>query len=125
MEIQFIYTLLSVFHVILCFVLVGLVLLQNDKGGGLAGALGGMGSGAALSGKGATSFLTKLTQIVAILLFTLILGLNVLSGKKAGAVTGVSSDLKNSKPSFADILPQESQINPSQILDLPFTETEN
>ncbi len=117
MSIEFIYTLLLIFHVMLCFFLIGLILLQSDKGGGLAGALGGMGSGAALSGKGATSFLTKITQFVAISLFVLILGLNVLSGKKnALAGGGGVSELKATSEDFSSVLPEELKVNQSTLL---------
>ena len=78
---SFIYPLLIVVHVILCLFLILLVLVQNDKGGGLAGALGGMGGGAAFSGSSAASFITKLTQMVAISSFVVILAINGLASK--------------------------------------------
>ncbi len=77
MTISFI--LLLLLHVFLSFVLIGLVLLQNDKGGGLAGALGGMGGGAAFSGGSAATFITKLTTWVAMASFVVILVLNAMA----------------------------------------------
>ncbi|MAE68963.1 MAG: preprotein translocase subunit SecG [Gemmatimonadetes bacterium] len=52
-------------HVVVCVALVGVVLLQSGKGGGLAG-LGGGGATAVFGGRGATDVLSKLTQGLAI-----------------------------------------------------------
>jgi preprotein translocase subunit SecG len=60
-----------VFHIIVCFALVGVVLMQSSKGGGLAGSAfgGGGGSGlggAVFGGRGAASFLSKATSVLAV-----------------------------------------------------------
>ncbi len=90
--IDFLYPLLMVLHVFVCLFLILLVLFQSDKGGGLAGALGGMGSGAAFSGTSAESAITKLTRWTAIALFVVIISINILAGKK-GQGGGVESEL--------------------------------
>ena len=59
-----------IFHVAICTGLVLVVLMQSSKGEGLAGtALGGGGgmAGAVFGGRGAASFLSKATTILAIL----------------------------------------------------------
>ena len=56
-----IYGLLLFLHIVCCFLLVGAVLVQSGKGGGLAG-LGGGASQAVFGGRGAGDLLTKLTQ---------------------------------------------------------------
>ncbi len=59
-----------VFHVIVCVALILVVLMQSSKGEGLAGtALGGGGSlsGAVFGGRGAASFLSKATTVLAII----------------------------------------------------------
>lgn len=58
-----------IFHVIVCIALILVVLMQSSKGEGLAGtALGGGGSlsGAVFGGRGAASFLSKATTVLAI-----------------------------------------------------------
>jgi preprotein translocase subunit SecG len=50
----------TVVHVLACFFLILVVLLQSGKGGGLSGAFGG-GAGAAMGQASAGSVLTKLT----------------------------------------------------------------
>jgi len=58
-----------IFHTLVCVLLVIVVLMQSSKGEGLAGAFGGGGSGltgAVFGGRGAASFLSKSTTILAI-----------------------------------------------------------
>jgi preprotein translocase subunit SecG len=76
-------------HIFLCALLVLLVLVQNDKGGGLAGAFGGMGASSAFSSTGAASFISKLTRWVAIVFMAVVLFLNYL-------VTGIDTDRQTS-----------------------------
>lgn len=68
-------------HVILCVLLVFLVLLQNDKMGGLAG-LGGMTAQSAFSTAGAATFIQKLTRYVALALFVVVLSLSIMATKQ-------------------------------------------
>ena len=63
---------LSVVLLGLCVVLVFLILLQDVKGGGLAGALGGGAVQSAFGGRSAES-ITKLTAWVVLIFFLLIL----------------------------------------------------
>ena len=62
---------LIVIHVFLCLFLSLLVLVQNDKMGGLAG-LGGMTSQSAFSTAGAATFIQKLTRVVAVIFFIVV-----------------------------------------------------
>ncbi|GBD93936.1 protein-export membrane protein SecG [bacterium BMS3Abin05] len=64
--------LIVTFHIILCFVLTIVILLQSSKGGGLSGAFGGGGGaamGAVFGGRGAGTFLSKATVVLATLFF--------------------------------------------------------
>jgi preprotein translocase subunit SecG len=91
-------------HVFVCLLLVLLVLVQNDKGGGLAGAFGGMGGSAAFSGSSASTFLTTLTRYVALASFLILLGLNYMSTR--GIESGRrESELKGSHRGLSSILP--------------------
>jgi preprotein translocase subunit SecG len=59
-----------IFHTLVCILLVVVVLMQSAKGEGLAGAFGGGGTGltgAVFGGRGAASFLSKATTILAVI----------------------------------------------------------
>ena len=68
-------------HVFLCFFLALLVLVQNDKMGGLAG-LGGMTSQSAFSTAGAATFIQKLTRVVAVIFFIVVFALGLITAKQ-------------------------------------------
>jgi preprotein translocase subunit SecG len=62
------YTIWLIFHVIVSIALILVVLMQSSKGEGLAGtAFGGSLSGAVFGGRGAASFLSKTTTVLAVL----------------------------------------------------------
>jgi preprotein translocase subunit SecG len=82
-------TLLTMLHVIICIALIMVVLMQSAKGEGLAGAFGGSGiTGAVFGGRGAATFLSKATTVLAIAFFISCLVLSFLSpagGSRAGS----------------------------------------
>ncbi len=59
------FILLTIVHVIVCFFLVIVVLLQSGKAADLAGAFGGMGSQTAFGPRGSATVLSKATTIAA------------------------------------------------------------
>jgi preprotein translocase subunit SecG len=61
------YYLVTTLHVIVCFILILVVLLQSGKSADIAGAFGGGGSQTAFGSRGPASFLSKLTTAAAIL----------------------------------------------------------
>ena len=61
------YGILIFFFILVCVALSVVILLQSSKGGGLAGAFGGAGDmGAVFGGRGAATFLSRLTTILAV-----------------------------------------------------------
>src|SRR5262245_48420868 len=77
---------LIIVHVIVCFVLIMVVLLQSGKAADLAGAFGGGGSQTALGSRGAATFLTKATTWSAIIFMVTSLGLAILGSRRSGSV---------------------------------------
>jgi len=59
-------TFLVILFVIACFAMVVAILLQSSKGQGLAGTFGGAGTSAVFGGRGAATFLSKATTILAV-----------------------------------------------------------
>lgn len=66
---QVLTTPLTILHVIVCLFLMLVVLIQPGKSGGLGAALGGAGAQQVFGGRGAGSFLSRLTWISATIFF--------------------------------------------------------
>lgn len=58
------YGLLLGFHIVVCLALIGVVLLQSGKGGGLAGGAFGGTAQTVFGGRGATDFLSRATMVL-------------------------------------------------------------
>ena len=74
-------TLITIIHVLVCFILIIAVLLQSGKSADLAGAFGGGGSQSVFGPRGAASLLSKATTACAILFMFTSLGLWIISAK--------------------------------------------
>ncbi len=74
---------LTIIHIFDCVLLIIVVLLQSSKGGGLAGAFGGGASTQAVfGGRGAGSFLSRATTILAVVFMFTSLTLTILSRRQ-------------------------------------------
>ena len=78
--------LLTTVHVLACFLLIVVVLLQSGKAADLAGAFGGAGSQTAFGPRGAATFLSKATTWCAIMFMatSITLGLRTTLGIPSG-----------------------------------------
>lgn len=77
--------LLVTMHVVVCFILIGVIMLQSGTAADLAGAFGGAGSQTAFGPRGATTFLSRATTWCAIFFMMTSMALSV---KRAGADAG-------------------------------------
>ena len=77
------FTVLLIFHILVCFSLVTVVLLQSGKGGGLAGGAFGGATQTVFGGRGATDFLTRATMVLGAAFFLTSLTLAVLSTRSS------------------------------------------
>jgi len=102
---NFIYPIVLVIHVLFSLTLIVVVLLQSSKGEGLAGAFGGGGlTGAVFGGRGAATFLSKATSILAIgFMITSSLLLILMGLHTGGAVK--SNIIENLQKGGEDLLP--------------------
>ena len=75
-------TLLLIFHVLLAFGLVGLILVQRGKGAEVGTAFGAGASGTVFGARGSASFLTRSTSVLAVMFFVTSLTLAFLGGRK-------------------------------------------
>ncbi|MGV3625628.1 MAG: preprotein translocase subunit SecG [Archangium sp.] len=87
-------TFFTVVHVLLCVFMIFVILLQPGKDAGMGAALGGGAATTAFGGRGAATFLTKLTAACAIGFFLTSLGLSFV-----GLRSSVSDDLGAEAPS--------------------------
>ncbi len=77
------YTFLSFIHLFDCVLLIVAVLMQSSKGGGLAGAFGGQSSQAVFGGRGAGTFLSRATTVLAIVFMLTSLVMTMHGGGRA------------------------------------------
>ena len=77
------YTVVLVIHIIASFVLVGVILLQAGRGGGLAQTFGGGGASSTIFGQKASVFLTRATTVSAVLFLCTSLTLAIISSRRA------------------------------------------
>ncbi len=80
------FVLLTSLHILVCFILIMVVLLQSGKAADLAGAFGGGGSQTALGSRGAATLLTKATTGAAVLFMITSLSLAILSSRGSRSV---------------------------------------
>ncbi len=106
--------LLTTLHVIICFFLIIVVLLQSGKAADLAGAFGGMGSQTVFGPRGTATVLSKATTIAASLFMITSLALVIMSSTgRAGASGSVLQNRrapaiqKNARP----LPPQNKSTN--------------
>lgn len=81
-------TVLIVIHVVCSFLLIGAILLQSGKGGGLAAGFGGAGAGTQVfGGAGAGGFLSKASIVLAAIFMSTSLALAYISSQPRSAMS--------------------------------------
>ena len=120
-------TVLLVLHIIVCFFLISVVLLQSGKGAEMGAAFGGS-SQTLFGSRGAATFLSKLTTISAVVFMVTSLLLAIVTSKTSSVVKQPSAvEEQTTLPGEAgplqgtETLPQPSQQIP-QPAQLPQTE---
>jgi len=86
-------------HVLVCFFLIGVVLLQQGRSADLAGAFGGQGSQTAFGPRAAANVLTRLTTWSAIIFMCTSIGLVVLFVRSSGTGAATHSVLSGTHSS--------------------------
>jgi preprotein translocase subunit SecG len=109
-----VYPFLIVVHILVCVGLIIVVLLQSSKGEGLAGAFGGGGlSGAVFGGRGAATFLSKATSVLAVCFMISSIALTLLSFSVRG--TGSSGVIENLKSGSSEVVPPAPSSVPGEV----------
>jgi preprotein translocase subunit SecG len=94
---QILFYVFIVLHLIVCFFLIGVVLIQQGRSADLAGAFGGQGSQTAFGPRAAANVLTRLTTWSAIIFMCTSIGLVVLYNR-ASNVHSVLQGTTSSAP---------------------------
>lgn len=109
----FMVILVTILHVIVCLILIGVVLLQSGKAADLAGAFGGMGSQTTFGPRAAATVLSKVTTAAAGLFMVTSLTLAVLA-TRGGAGSAGGTVLERTNLPAPAATPQIEKKAPSQ-----------
>jgi len=91
-------------HIFVCLFLIFIVLVQGGKGAEMGAAFGGGGSQTLFGGRGAATFLGKMTTVIAVVFMLTSLILAVVSGKgDDGTDIDLSAPSQTEAPLGADI----------------------
>ncbi len=82
---------LTIVHIIACFAIMGIVLLQSGKGADIGSAFGGAGSQAVFGSMGTPTILGKITTAIAIVFTLTSFSLALLGGERGGSVVRESA----------------------------------
>ena len=82
--------LLTIVHVVVCFFLIIVILLQSGKAADLAGAFGGMGSQTAFGPRGSATLLSKATTISTVVFMLTSITLSIIATKGTGSGSGTA-----------------------------------
>ena len=116
---------LILIHIGICVLLIIVILLQSSKGSGLAGAFGGSGgAGAVFGGRGAATFLSKFTAVLAILFMLSNIGHSIISSRSSASKSLIQQEAEKGRrispastlPSIPGAVPQtpETQSDETQ-----------
>src|SRR5205809_4855426 len=86
------YVVVLIFDLFVCLGLIGVVLIQSGKGGGLAGGAFGGTAQTVFGGRGATDFITRATMVLGGAFFVTSLVLALLSSGGAGRSRSLIQD---------------------------------
>jgi len=98
------YGLIVALHILVCFFIIVVVLLQSGKSGDISAAFGGQGSQTAFGPRGAASALSKATTWSAVAFMITSITLSVYASKHSGPTSvlqGIKSQPVKSQPAPA------------------------
>jgi len=110
------HTILLVTHIIVAVALIGLVLIQHGKGADMGAAFGSGASGTVFGARGSSSFLTRVTAVLATAFFVISLTLAYMAGR-----TGEEKSVADQTPAaqVQSAVPEPAQGPASDVPVLP------
>ncbi len=114
------YQVLMIVHVLIALAIVGLVMLQQGRGADAGAGFGaGGGSGSVFGARGAASFLSRTTAILATVFFVTSLTLAYLAGKKDNKSEDIMDAPLVQQPAKRDLPPIAVQPPAAPKGDIP------
>ncbi|RPH66648.1 MAG: preprotein translocase subunit SecG [Myxococcaceae bacterium] len=106
----------TIVHVLLCVFMIFVILLQPGKDAGMGAALGGGAATSAFGGRGAVTFLSKLTAACAGLFFLTSLGLSFVGVRSSvtSSVTATPAPAAAPAPAAGSTAPKSTDAEPAQ-----------
>ena len=101
------HSVLIIVHVLACFGIIGIVLLQSGKGADIGSAFGGAGSQAVFGSMGTPTLLGKITTAIAIVFTLTSFSLALLGGERASSV------VREAPPVSAPAAPAPAPVAPA------------
>jgi preprotein translocase subunit SecG len=114
----FMYQALTIIHVVVALAVIGLVLLQQGRGADAGAGFGGGASNSLFGARGAASFLSRTTAILATLFFVTSLSLAYLADKQDNKQVDII-DGPGLDPSQRDLPPIVEEPPATDKADLP------
>ncbi|HTS34044.1 MAG TPA: preprotein translocase subunit SecG [Candidatus Solibacter sp.] len=103
--------LVTTIHIIVCFFIIVVVLLQSGKSGDISAAFGGQGSQTAFGPRGAASALSKATTWSAVAFMLTSITLSIYASRRTGP-SSVLSGIK-SQPVKTQPAPAQTPVTPA------------
>ena len=101
-------TLITLVHIVVCFFIIIVVLLQSGKSGDISAAFGGQGSQTAFGPRGAASALSKATTWSAVAFMVTSITLSIYASRHVGpssVLQGMKSQPTKTQPAPKPVVP--------------------
>jgi len=105
---------ITIVHIMVCFFLIVVVLLQSGKSGDIAAAFGGQGSQTAFGPRGAATALSKATTWSAVIFMVTSITLSVYAARRSGGSGSVMQGVKPSQSKSQPAAPAQQPAAPAQ-----------
>lgn len=118
-------TVVVVFHLLAALGVIALVLLQQGKGADAGASFGSGASATVFGSQGSSTFLSRVTAILATLFFLTSLGLGFVAKQKTGALDEVglpspaALEVQQNKPAVEDVPVLQDQKTVDGNVDVP------
>ncbi|MBX2988939.1 MAG: preprotein translocase subunit SecG [Bdellovibrionaceae bacterium] len=96
-------TFVAILHILVALLLIGLVLIQDSKGGGALGIGGGGGSNSLLGATGAQSLAARMTRWTAVVFAITCISLTLMTASRSKSVLDATDVLPAANPSLEPI----------------------